>query len=279
MTRPVSQAVQEEIIKNENRPIHLVVIELDSVTLRYTDHDQDVIFPDPGGDVYQAKGMSFDPISTDLSMEVDRVEIRLDNVDRSMSNLLASYEFQGRWCTIMKTFTNLLGDASNVVTLFSGRMYHPRVNEKEFVITVTSLLNSLNKRGPKRLFQAQCPWDFGGEECGLDITVSPYRETGTAEEGSTDSVLADSNRTEDENWWRYGILKMTSGANAGIRREVKASAPGQIEVLIPFPTNISPGDSYEIQVGCKKTLGECRKYGNTDNFGGFPSVTRRVSSL
>jgi len=279
MAKTLTTAVQQEIAKDQNQPIHLITIELASQTLRYTDWDVDVEFPTGSGTIYSARGLSFDPVATSLSMEVDSVDISFDNVDRYFSNLLADNVFQGRYCTIEKTFANLLGDSNNAVTIFSGKISHPRVDQESFTIRVVSLLNSLNQEVPRRMFQAQCPWDFGGTECGLDITVSPYKETGTADSGSTDSVLVDSSRTEEDNWWQYGILKMTSGSNSGIRREVKESTSGQITVLHKFPYPIAAGDTYEIQVGCKKTFGECKdKYNNTDNFGGFPSVTRRVSS-
>jgi len=275
MAKSLPTAIQQEIAKDENQPIHLVTINLDEVTLRYTDYDTDVTF---GGNLYTAKGMSFDPASYSLSLEVDEVELHLDNVQRDMSSLLETYEFQGRWCTIQKTFANLLDNSENVITLFSGRMYHPRVNEQEFVITVRSLLSTLNKEIPTRLYQKFCQWEFGGTECGLNITVSPYKETGTAGAGSTSLKLVDPARTEEENWWKYGVLKMTSGANSGYRREILSSAPGEVRLLVAFPNPIAEGDSYEIQTGCKKTFAECsNKYSNDDNFGGFLTVSREVA--
>jgi len=278
MARNISSSIEAEVAKEENRPIHLVEIELDSGILYFTDYDSDVVFPSVGGNTYIAKGMSFNPISTSLSMQVDEVEISFDNVDRSMSAYLQQDEFQGRWLTIKKVFANLLDDASNAVVLFSGKMKHPRVDESKFVITVTSILDSLKKQIPTRLYQAQCPWKFGGEKCGLDITKSPYKKTGTADASSTASKLVDAERTEQDNWWKYGILKMTSGANAGLKREILSStSTGEINLLYTFPNPIAEGDAYEIQVGCKKTFSECRdKYNNLDNFGGFPSVAREV---
>ena len=273
MSRDLPDAIATEIAKEENKPIHLVELELDSGTVYFTDHDSDVEF---AGHTYTAKGLSFSAISTHLSTEVDQVDIEFDNVDRSMSSYLASDEFQGKWLTIKKTFANLLESSENYVILFSGKMKHPRVDESKLIITVVSLLDSLKRTVPARIYQVMCPWEFGGAECGLNITISPYTETGTADAGSTASKLVDSARTEETNYWKYGILEMTSGDNGGLKCEILSSDTGEINLLFAFPNAIAENDSYKITVGCKKTLSECMAYSNEDNFGGFPNVVREV---
>lgn len=277
MPKDLSDNIITEIAKTENKPIFLVEIELDSGTLYFTDYDADVDFPSVAGHTYTTKGFSFDPAKTSLSLEVDSVEITFDNVDRTMSAYLASDDFQGRWLTIKKVFTNLLDSSNDAITVFSGRMRAPSVDEFDFSVSVVSLLNSLQRKIPVRVFQKTCPWEFGGTECGLTISGSPYTETGIAEAGSGTSVLVDASRNEADNYWKYGILTMTSGDNNEEKREILSStALGVITFLIAFNSEISIDDTYSITRGCKKTLSECSGFSNSANFGGFPSVAREV---
>jgi len=55
--------------------------------------------------------------------------------------------------------------------------------------------------------------------------------------------------TEADNFWRYGQVTMTSGANAGISRRVTAFATtGDILTVDAFPTAIAVGDTFNVTV-------------------------------
>lgn len=87
--------------------------------------------------------------------------------------------------------------------------------------------------------------------------------------------MRDSARGEAADYFAYGTLAFTSGANAGLkRREIKRhEADGTIEVFEPFHYPPVIGDAYSLIPGCRKRLQDCRdKYSNILNFFGFTNV-------
>lgn len=77
----------------------------------------------------------------------------------------------------------------------------------------------------------------------------------------------------DSGYFDYGWCKITSGANNGITREVKAYIPGQWTLQDSFPYTLTGSETYTMAAGCNKTFAACKtKFSNGDNFGGFPYV-------
>jgi len=110
------------------------------------------------------------------------------------------------------------------------------------------------------------------------ITASLADETtGTADAGCTASLLKDSARTENDNYWQYGSVEMTSGNNDGEKRAVRSSTSGEITLNFPFSNAINEGDTYIIRRGCPKTSHWCKcEYDNFENFGGFATLPQSL---
>ena len=70
----------------------------------------------------------------------------------------------------------------------------------------------------------------------------------------------------------FGIISWTSGANNGLRMEVKNYVPGQITLQLPMPYTCAIGDTYTLTAGCGKSLiDDCKtRYDNVLNFRGEP---------
>lgn len=104
-------------------------------------------------------------------------------------------------------------------------------------------------------------------------------QTAGASTGSKISFYDDA-RSEAVDYWVGGKLTWTSGANAGLERDIKASAAsGLITFWEPLPFDIAIGDAYSIQPGCDKTTDTCKNtYSNLVNFRGFPHL-RGITEL
>jgi uncharacterized phage protein (TIGR02218 family) len=121
-----------------------------------------------------------------------------------------------------------------------------------------------------------CRHTLGDSGCGLTITPA----TGTVTHITSNAIFRDSSRAEAADWFAYGTLEFTSGDNAGLPPlDVKRyEADGTIELFESFYYPVTVGDTFDITVGCRKTLETCRdKFNNVVNptsggFGGFPSV-------
>jgi len=117
-----------------------------------------------------------------------------------------------------------------------------------------------------------CRAQFGDNRC--TVNLAPYTFAGAITSVTDNRNFADTSRTEADNLFQYGLVTMTSGNNAGLSMEVKAStqAGGIIELVIPFPYNLEVGDTYTIVRGCSKTFAACVGYANAINFQGEPHV-------
>ena len=81
-------------------------------------------------------------------------------------------------------------------------------------------------------------------------------------------------RVEAADWFGYGSIQFTSGANAGLKAlEVKSFVGGVISTFEPFYYLPAIGDAYTMTPGCRRRLQDCRdKWANVPNFGGFPNM-------
>lgn len=70
----------------------------------------------------------------------------------------------------------------------------------------------------------------------------------------------------------FGLMTMTSGANAGLSMEVAAYVPGLMTLRLAFPYPVEVGDSYSMSAGCgKRFAADCvERFQNGDNFRGEP---------
>lgn len=79
-------------------------------------------------------------------------------------------------------------------------------------------------------------------------------------------------------WFTFGTLEWTSGANDSYRMEVKADdGAGQISVFEPFPSDFEAGDTFTVHAGCDKSFRGthgCAKFGPGANlrFMGEPDI-------
>jgi uncharacterized phage protein (TIGR02218 family) len=105
-------------------------------------------------------------------------------------------------------------------------------------------------------------------------TIRAYEATGTLTSQTNRAEMADSARTEPDDWWAGGVITFTSGTNNGIGREVKSYtvAAGTITTFMPFPYDIAGTETYTITAGCGKDFSiDCiTKFNNIYNFRGEP---------
>lgn len=121
----------------------------------------------------------------------------------------------------------------------------------------------------RRLGDAECTVDLSSlVDAGVvDSAVDPFGiVTATA------AVIA-----RAAAWYRYGEITFTTGPNAGLSREVKESfADGPtttLQLQETFPFEVSPGDEFEVVVGCDRSFAQCvSRFENAANFRGEPHV-------
>lgn len=262
MARLLPVSIQQAKEQAQNFFIELYTIQLKTGELRIAACDQDITF---NGKQYLALPIERGAIKRGVDNKIDTCEIRIGNVDQSMTlALFQGFDFRGCKCYIHRIlYPDSLQDASLIVPVFSGILDSPYLNNKEFKVTI--LAQVPNQQCPNRKCQLTCNAKFADpEECGVVKVI----RTGTANPDlSTKNHIYDTARLgEPENYWKDGII--TIGYES---RRIKQSKDGYIYLEYPFI--LQPTGSYIIEQGCDKTFKTCKeRYNNGRNFSGFLAV-------
>jgi uncharacterized phage protein (TIGR02218 family) len=128
------------------------------------------------------------------------------------------------------------------------------------------------------LFQYGCDADLGDPRCGIDLSASAYRGTGTILTAhSARHFTVDGLAAFADGWFTRGLFTFTSGANAGraseIKRHAVVGAAVTIELWQPLGDPPDPGDTFIVTAGCDKLVATCAaKFANVVNYRGFPHM-------
>lgn len=287
MAREINLTLEEEKDKEANRPIELYQIHLDSATLYLANHPEDIQFYDEDGNeqVYDAYGLARRDISRSSNLKADKITVEIDNVEREMSTLIANNEFRNRELVIWKVFLGQLEDPDDYIELFRGQMDEPAADENSLEVTVKNKFDIFEREIPRRKYSLNCPWEFGSEECGVEIS----EDDNTLVTGTVDSVDADnpaklylSGMSDDpQNYWAYGYIEVENEARF-VRSSGNDDDGDYITVDMPFFSD-PEGEDYTLTAGCDKTYeledddGDevnhgCAFWDNTQRYGGFLSI-------
>lgn len=131
---------------------------------------------------------------------------------------------------------------------------------------------------PRIVYQSQCNntlYDFG---CNLNSDA--YKVTGLYESGDRQTIISVSFASKADNWFRFGVIAVTSGENLGQSRYVLSHIGSTIITDKPFWYDFSSGDTFNVWAGCDKLGTTCRdKFSNYENFAGFEFVPQQDAVL
>lgn len=156
--------------------------------------------------------------------------------------------------------------------VFSG--FIDKINEDNillniFIVPKIEILNC----SFGQLFSPICRECIGSKKCGINI--NNYKTTGEIIEiVSYDCIIGNhqNNKSTPIGYYKYGLIKFTTGKLFGITLQIKDEIEGKI-FLLKNTKLLSIGDKYEIIAGCDKTLKTCKdKFNNTINFRGEPYI-------
>ena len=280
--RDLSTGVQEQQTTDFTKPVDIYEMYLGSQTLI----DDDTIFfvshPDrlnfwdteSTRQLYIPLGVRRGPVAHNMELSADYYNVAYDNVDRAMSALIAQTDFRGKRVVLRIVFLDQVSSEDDATMVFDGIMDSPNFYQGVFSLRVTSRINLKIRSG--RLYQLMCQWVFGGDQCVFERLGS--KKSGTVNAGSTSSVILDSSRTEVSDYWKHGLLEITSGVLKGQKRRVTQYSldSRQISLDITFESVPGHGVTYDVYRGCDKTLGWCQSLGNEANFGGFHTLPVEV---
>ena len=131
-----------------------------------------------------------------------------------------------------------------------------------------------------RAYLPLCDADLGDSRCAKVLT--DFTKTGAVGTVTSRAVFAATITSGGaaENYYRYGKLTWTSGANNGVSREVQENtyaAPNYgLTLCLAMERAVVAGDTFSIIAGCDKSAAICAsRFDNFLNFRGFPYIPGR----
>lgn len=250
------------------------------VVLRYTSADIDLSY---GGNTFHANDVLCDggSISWNCGLEASECNLTLyPNQTESAPTMVGDMTFKeavigGLFdrATIKRerAFMQNWGDTTpGTVTLFIGQITSSTSSRNAAEITASDLRYLLNVYMPQRQYQATCAYVFGDGRCQFNREI--LKKNSSVMVGSTGSTIKCA-LTDAPGYFNNGIVQFTSGVNQGLVRSVKYWANGEIQLVAPFPKQVSVDDQFSITPGCSKNFaGETRAFTAAANAGSTPNT-------
>lgn len=268
--KTLSTALQAHLVGELTTLAHLIKItRKDGVIKAFTDHDRDLIV---AGTLYHADGaFSLSGLSQDDNLDVERDQI-MGLLSSSLiveEDLSAGLYDHARIDVALCNWQDL---GQGVMILRRGWLGEITLTEAGYRADLVGLTDLL-AREVGEIYTPECRYDLGDSRCG--VSLATYTVTGSVMDVISQTQFVDYTRSEAADYFTYGKLTWTSGANQGLTMEIKAwDNSTQIFTLwLPLPQPISVGDAYQVHRGCDKRFTTCMNaFANVVNFGGFPHL-------
>lgn len=150
---------------------------------------------------------------------------------------------------------------------FPGRVADTKVDRYEVRLTVKSDVELLDAMVPGEVYQPGCLNTLYDSACGAQRSAYLSTSVATAASSVARTVFGHS-LGAGAGFYDLGVVKFTSGANAGISRTVKQHLASTIAVLQPWPFPIAVNDAFEIVPGCNRSFTDangCPKFFSTED--------------
>lgn len=241
----------------------------DGVVLGFTDHDADLLV---NGVTYQAaSGYTASTIQSTADLSVDNLDTKgiLESGAITHEDVRAGRYDNAAIEIFMVDYSDV---TAGQLTLRAGHLGQVKVSGDEFTAEVRGLAQ-LMQQTITRTYVATCDADLGDSRC--KVALASYTVTGLVQTATDARTFADGVRIEADGYFAGGLLTWTSGANAGLKMEVKnnLAASGTIVLHQPMPKPIAVGDAYSVSAGCDKAKSTCTgKFNNAVNFRGYADL-------
>lgn len=250
--------------------ICLRIVCTNGTIIRVTRHPKDLVMSN--GQIYQT-GSGFDFTGYEALNGFSASSIDLDGIlgfAGVTTEAVASGVFDGARAYLFAC--DFLSPVEDYEPMTASLLGKATLTDDGYRFEEMALVDALNQ-SVGMTYTPSCRHVFGSTECG--VSPGPITVAGVLTSVTNDALFRDSTRAEAADYFAYGTIQFTSGANAGLKAmEIKRhEADGTIEVFEPFYYVPAIGDAYSLIPGCRKRLSDCRdKWSNTINFGGFPDM-------
>lgn len=244
--------------------------------LRHTNVDMPVVWD---GQTYEAHkliikrgatrvavGLDVDSNTLEITAEPD---YRLEGLQWSEAALGGALD--GARVVIERIFFSDWATPVGAVVIFSGRVSDVSGSRSAVKVDVKSDIELLNVSSPRNIYQAGCMRTL--YDGGCKVNREKFTVNGRVTANSATGTELACNLTQADGWFNQGVIKFTSGRNAGLSRTVKEHKNGRLSFALRLPFPPQSGDVFKIYPGCDKRQETCgKKFDNIVHFRGFPYI-------
>lgn len=245
----------------------------DGVVMGFTDHDRALAFegvtfrPDTGLSalaLQQSTGLSVD--NTEALGALSDAAIREADIEAGRYDGAGLRAWLVNW-----------QDVEARALIFAGTIGELWRAGGAFEAELRGLTDALNVP-LGRVYQKSCSAVLGDRDCTFDLDTPGYVAERPAEVVEENRVFRFGEMGGfEEDWFRHGVIRVLSGAAAGliglIKRDRMEGAGRVIELWQPLGATVVQGDALRIEAGCDKRMQTCQfKFDNLLNFQGFPDI-------
>jgi len=243
---------------------------VDGTIFRFTDHDRELEF----------ESETFSPVSgLSASARQKQPELQSQNleavgvIDSSLitHDDLRAGRYQDAKVTerIVDWFYPFAGAIFTAVYWMESATY----TGAHWEVALAGLTRRLHQRVGD-LYNRTCRWSLGSAACGVTLSSFTTACVVTVVDSSR-LIFQSDNVAQTDNYYDYGLITWTVGANTGLTSEVKTYTQtlGIFELQLKTPFDVAVDDEFSVCAGCDKLAATCKtKFSNLVNFGGFPFI-------
>jgi len=246
-----------------------VITRTDGVILRFTDHDQEILFssniyyPGVGFNASAAQKQSGmrsrnrDALGVITSDSITNDDLRAGRYrDAKVEELLVAWDDLALGAFYTNTYW--IDEVTFSVEEWQG--------------TLAGITTWLEKEIGS-YYTRDCRFVLGDAQCGKNLASFTF--TGAVTAVTTSRTRFQSGLANADGYFNYGKLTWTGGANLNLVADVKTylNASGDVALWLALPFDIVIGDTFVIVAGCDKLFTTCKtKFSNGVRFGGFPYI-------
>jgi uncharacterized phage protein (TIGR02218 family) len=247
----------------------------------FTDHDQDIEFEDV---TYEAEtSVLATALRSTLDTGVDNMDVGgILTSDRVTETDLLAGVYDGADFELMEV--NWADLTQGAITHVAGSLGNISLTEGRFVVGVRSRMQRVAQQIGEIVSATCIVKRLGDEDClppgapGNGFVLADVRFARTVYAVSADylTITFDSD-VHASGVYSQGIVKMTSGPNINIEREIKSHtiSSGRAVLVLQeaFPYAVTVGETGRLEWGCDRSTGVCKQtFDNLVNYRGFPDV-------
>jgi uncharacterized phage protein (TIGR02218 family) len=268
MSRTISTPLRNHLARETTTLAYLwKVTRRDGLVFGFTDCDRALTY---GGVTYEpATGFIASAINTSAALNVDNLDVDgfFSSEAITEADILA-----GVWdnAEIRVYLCNWADLSQGVMMLRRGWLGQVKTGRGIFTTELRGLMQKL-QQSTGELYSPTCRASLGDARCKMNLTAFTF--TGLVATVVSRRKFTSLDLAQADNYFEYGVVTWTAGANAGLSMEVKASlsADQSVELQLPMPYDIAVGDTFSIVAGCDRNLETCKtKFANILNYRGEP---------